>query len=121
MKLKLFLGAILCAFLISSCSKDEDVLTPDMNEPDPDGFELFISPVMSTSCSITGCHSGSSPAAGIGLTTYNGVKGIADSGRLVGSTFWEDGFSRMPKNGNQLDQSILDKIKAWVDAGAMNN
>ena len=69
----------------------------------------------------TGCHSGGSPSAGIDLTTHPGVAGVANSGRLYGAISHSPGFIPMPQGGGKMNQCDLRKVKAWIDAGALNN
>lgn len=82
-------------------------------------YSSFIKPVIDTYCK--GCHSGNSPSGGINLSTYNGVKTIALSGQLVGSSTWANGFSQMPQGGNKLDDCTIAKFEAWIAEGAPEN
>ncbi len=82
-------------------------------------YASFVQPLIQNTCQ--GCHSGGAPSAGIDLSTYQGVKGVADNGRLYGAISWQSGFVNMPFNGNQLPDCTIDKIKSWIDAGAPNN
>lgn len=79
----------------------------------------FVQPLIQNTCQ--GCHSGGAPSGGIDLSTYQGVKGVADNGRLYGAISWQSGFVNMPFNGNQLPDCTIDKIKSWIDSGAPNN
>ena len=69
----------------------------------------------------TGCHSGGAPPRGIDLTTYAGVAGVANSGQLFGAISHSPGFIPMPQGGGKMNQCDLRKVKAWIDAGALNN
>lgn len=82
-------------------------------------FSADIMPILSDFC--VSCHNASAPSGGVVLNTYNGVKAVADNGRLVGSVFHMPGFSPMPPSGTRLDECKLNKIKAWVNAGAPAN
>ncbi|MEJ8757159.1 c-type cytochrome domain-containing protein [Pontibacter sp. H259] len=82
-------------------------------------FAGTIKPIFSKYC--TGCHSGTAPSGGINLTVYNDAAGVAKSGRLVGAVTHAAGFKPMPQGGSKLPQCDIDKIKAWVTAGAPNN
>jgi mono/diheme cytochrome c family protein len=71
-----------------------------------------------------GCHSASAAAAsgaGINLEDYNSLKDWADNGKLFCSVDHGNGCSAMPKGGGRLPQCDIDKIKAWVDRGALDN
>jgi len=74
------------------------------------GFAASISPIISTNCSISGCHNGSrSP----NLSSYNNISANASS--IVSSI-----NSNMPP-GNRLSQQQIDLIKCWANDGAPNN
>lgn len=82
-------------------------------------FSQTVLPVISTYCK--GCHSGASPSGNINLETYDGIKTVAQNGKLYGVISWSSGFSKMPQGGNKLDACTISKFKAWIDAGALNN
>jgi uncharacterized membrane protein len=94
---------------------------PDLEpcETDNVSFASFVKPILDLYC--VGCHSGNPPSGGIDLSNYQGVKAVADNGSLIGAINWTAGFSKMPKNGDQLPDCEIDKIKSWVDAGALDN
>lgn len=78
-------------------------------------YTNYVKGLMTGKCQ--GCHSGTSPQGNLKLTNYAEVKASAESGRLVGSMAWEIGYSRMPKNGQQLPVCSVDKVRAWINAG----
>lgn len=82
-------------------------------------YAAFVKPVIQNNCQ--GCHSGGAPSGGVNLSTYEGIKGVANDGRLYKVTSWQPGSVRMPLNGNQLPACTIDKIKSWIDNGAPNN
>ena len=82
-------------------------------------YSGFIAPLFTTFCN--GCHSGGNPSGGILLNSYNGVKAVAQNGRLMGAISWSAGFQRMPQSGNKLSNCSIDKIQAWINDGAPNN
>lgn len=69
----------------------------------------------------TGCHSGSAPSGNISLSAYAGVQAMAQSGRLYGAISHAAGYAPMPQGGNKMNACAINKIKAWIDAGAPNN
>ena len=77
-------------------------------------YTNFVQPLMQAKCQ--GCHSGANPSGGINLSTYASAKSVAQSGKLVASVTRTSNW--MPKNGQKLNQCTVDKIKAWVNAGA---
>lgn len=82
-------------------------------------YSSSVVPVLTSNCNS--CHGGSSPSAGINLSTYAGVKTQVDNGKLWGSVSHASGFSAMPKNTAKMSTCNLAKIKKWIDAGAPNN
>lgn len=68
-----------------------------------------------------GCHSGTTPSAGIDLSLYTVVNQVAVSGRLVGAVTHAPGYSAMPNGFNKLNDCQIAQIKKWVAAGALNN
>jgi hypothetical protein len=83
----------------------------------PVTYSKTIWPVMQTSC--TGCHTGSSPGAGILLTNYNEVKAIAVNGNLMNSLNGK-GVSKMPKGGS-FTFCRISQFDIWVKNGSLNN
>lgn len=67
------------------------------------------------------CHGPNNPAAGFSLSSYTEVKSKVDDGRLFGAVNHSPGFVPMPENGRKMDQCDINKVRAWIDAGAPNN
>lgn len=83
-------------------------------------YSKTIVPILQTNC--TGCHSGSAPAGGgVDLTSYPHVTAQVTSGKLWGDISHTAGFNAMPLGGSQLSACDLNKIHAWIAAGAPNN
>jgi len=82
-------------------------------------FSGAVSLTMNTYC--RGCHNPSSPGGGIDVSTYAGVKSIAQNGKLVGSINHSPGFIAMPQSGNKLSGCKIEQIQRWVSGGALNN
>ena len=68
-----------------------------------------------------GCHSGASPSGNISLEGYANVKAAAQNGKLYGSINHAAGYKPMPQGAGKMSDCIINKIKAWIDAGALNN
>jgi cytochrome c5 len=108
--------------LMAGCYNDnEEDLYPQTTDCDLSNvtYTATIAPIMATSCN--GCHSTASASGGIVTDTYAGLKAIASNGKLYGVVSHASGFSPMPQGGSKLTQCNIDKIKTWVDAGALNN
>jgi hypothetical protein len=82
-------------------------------------FANAVQPLIVSHCQ--GCHSGSAPSGGIDLSEYNGVKNVADNGKLIGAISWEAGFEKMPQGGDKLSECDIAKVQSWIDDGALNN
>lgn len=82
-------------------------------------YSQSILPVINTHCK--GCHSGSTPSGGIDLGSYQGIKTVAQNGKLYGAISWASGFPKMPQGGDQLPDCTIARFKAWIDAGAQEN
>jgi hypothetical protein len=80
-------------------------------------FSGFVQPLIQTKCQ--GCHSGSAPSGGINLASYAGVQAAVQSGKLFNAITRTVNW--MPQGGARLDDCTIDKVKAWIDAGAPNN
>lgn len=77
-----------------------------------------IQPIIQNQCATSGCHvpGGESPTD---LNSYSGIKAVADNGKLKQRAL--DGSpSFMPVSG-RLPESMINKIRCWLDAGAPNN
>jgi hypothetical protein len=74
-----------------------------------------------TSYGCIGCHSGTAPSGGFSLVGHAAVKAKAQGGRMVGAINHAPGFSPMPQGGAKMNQCDIDKIEAWINAGAPNN
>jgi hypothetical protein len=55
------------------------------------------------------------------LDTYEDVKALAVSGRLLGSISHSTGFVPMPEGADKLDDNSIDAVRIWIDEGASNN
>jgi hypothetical protein len=82
-------------------------------------FATTISPILKTNC--TGCHSGTTPSAGIDLNSYATVKVQAANGKLVGAISHAAGYIAMPSATVSLSACEISQIKAWVTEGTLNN
>lgn len=82
-------------------------------------FNAHVKPILNAHC--VGCHGGSSPSAGIDLSTHASVFVFAGNGSLVGSIDHLSGYSAMPDGAAQLDDCKRTIVRKWVQAGALDN
>lgn len=113
----------MAVFTFSACYYDKaDIVYPPATACDTTGatFSAKVLPLLNSKCNM--CHGGTAAAgAGIKLDTYATVKTQASNGKLVGSIAHAAGFKPMPQGGAQMPACEIAVIKAWVNAGALNN
>lgn len=78
-----------------------------------------IKPIIQTYC--LGCHSGTTPGAGLNFSTHAGVAASTANGRLYGAVNHQQGYVAMPPTGAKMPECQIMQIKSWIDAGAPNN
>jgi len=114
---------VFLAFFFSGCYYDNNDSVYPYYEANCDtsnvSYSLNINPVLIDRC--VSCHNANNPSAGVLLDTYNGVKTVADNGRLWGSINHENGYSAMPQDGNKLNSCSLGQIEAWINSGSPDN
>lgn len=118
--LVLFLGSL----IFYSCeSNNEEELYSDLQKNVCDTTNLSfmddISPFLDNRC--IGCHNFQNANGEIRLDNYDEVKKNVDNGRLLGAIEHQPGFEPMPLNQPMLPECDINRIKAWINAGAMNN
>ena len=109
--------------VLNGCYYDkEDLLYPPSGNCDTAGstYSTIVQPALQTYGCI-GCHSGPAPSGNILLSTYTNVKTNVQNGKLYGSIMHSAGYKPMPQSGNKMNTCVINKIKAWIDAGALNN
>ena len=122
MKKKLTFISVL-ALTIWGCSYDtEEDLYPPPSTCNTTNvtFSGTVNPLL-TSYGCLGCHVGSAPQGNINLQGHTNVRNVANSGRLYGAISHAPGFQPMPHGMPKMAQCDINKIKAWIDAGAPNN
>ena len=128
MKLQSILSLLVLLLFLAACTSDsEDVLTNTPNPGTPSGcdtttvtFAATITPLLTT-YGCNGCHSGTAPSGGFTLTSYNGVKAKVTQGRLLGAITHAAGFKPMPQGGNKMNDCDINKFRAWINRGALND
>lgn len=117
---RLFIGStLLLLTVLFACSKSSSTSgsTPTPLPSDCSAtisFSATVSPIISASCAIAGCHAAGSSNGPGALTTYaqiSAAKGSISSAVANGS---------MPK-GSSLSASQKQAIVCWVSQGGANN
>ncbi|SHF24017.1 hypothetical protein SAMN05444008_10674 [Cnuella takakiae] len=68
-----------------------------------------------------GCHGTSGASGGVVLQQYSTLKTVADNGRLLGAISHAAGFAPMPQGAAKMSDCDIARIKAWIDAGALEH
>ena len=85
-------------------------------DPSNVSFADEVNPILSSYGCIS-CHSGGS----VILNTYEGVKALAENGRLLGSIKHESGYRAMPDGGGKMDSCDIATIEVWINEGINDN
>jgi len=121
---KLFFIFYSLSFLIA-CSYDseEELYGITLCDTELMSFTDDVWPIIQENC--VSCHGGETPFAGLALEQYSQIRTSADDASDAGLINrieryeGEPGF--MPKDLSRLEQCSIDKIKAWVEQGALEN
>jgi hypothetical protein len=115
MKKPFFIAAIVLLFFYG-CKK-ESVQALDPCSTANVTYTNFVSGILQ-SYGCTGCHNNQSQPNGINWEGYQNAKTSALGGRMMGAISHAPGYSPMPKTGGKLTDCEINKVKAWIDAGA---
>jgi hypothetical protein len=87
-------------------------------------FTTIYKTILLASCGGSNCHNPGSQR-GIAFSTqsgaYNSIKGLVTPGNGAGSSFYNVVSSGVMPPGQRLSAANIAAIKAWIDAGALNN
>ena len=113
-----------CILLLQSCYYDKaDLVYPSSGancDTTTVTYSGTIAPLMNASCNS--CHGGTASAgAGIVLDKYEGVKTYATNGKLLNSILQNGAASAMPKGSSKLPDCSINKVRAWINKGMLNN
>lgn len=101
----------------------EDILYPEV-ACDTTGINYSDEIVKILSANCYSCHStANNPVLGSGiiLDEYHELKHHVDDGDITGVINHTPGFPEMPKNAAKLSDCDIDRIEAWISAGAPEN
>jgi hypothetical protein len=124
---KRFFHCMIVSFcvLIVACSKEneQNLIGPVVVVPTCDTVNMKLStnvkPILTANC--YGCHGNGSSQGGVKLDVYSDLQAWASGGALLGAISHTSGFSPMPKNGAKLSDCDINKIRSWINRGALNN
>jgi hypothetical protein len=112
---------ILALVLLSSCYYDkENELYGSCNTSNVTYSQTITRLLGNYAC--LNCHSApTNNGAPFSLANYADVKAQVDANRLFGAINHDNGFAQMPQGLPKMSQCDINKVKAWIDAGAPNN
>ena len=123
---KIFSGITVAVFvfvfvLLQSCTYDKAMLVPLANCPDTVNvsFAAKVRPLLQANC--FSCHGNGASEGNISLDSYDQVKQVAISGRLLGSISHSQGFAPMPLGASKLNDCNIIAVNTWIGEGTQNN
>ena len=99
-----------------SCKKDDDTGGDTGVDCNTVKFSASILPILTSSCTLSECHDSSSPNGD--FTSYAGIEMLAKNGKMKQLVLVD---KTMPKSGDALTTTQLEKIECWINAGAPDN
>lgn len=111
-------------FFLSSCYYDnkEDLYQYAQTEPCVIASAVYSSEIVQIMASeCYSCHSNVDQQGNINLEGYDNVKKYVDDGSLLGSIEHTGGFSVMPPSGVKIPKCDIEKVRLWINEGALNN
>ncbi len=126
---KIFVCLSLISIALISCSKSNEV-TESGSSPGTGGnpgdcdtvnmkYAANIQPIIQANC--YGCHGNGQATNGVSLDSYSKLKARADNGQLIGVITHASGFPPMPYGKAKLSDCDINKIKAWIAQGTLDN
>ncbi|HET6768384.1 MAG TPA: c-type cytochrome domain-containing protein [Chitinophagaceae bacterium] len=106
---------------LQSCTYDKQMLVPLAGCPDTVdvSFAAKVRPLLQANC--FSCHGNGASEGNISLDSYDQVKQVAISGRLLGSISHSQGFAPMPQGAGKLDDCTITAVSTWIREGTQNN
>jgi cytochrome c5 len=104
----------------TACTYSHGDPVPCNVDPATITYSGVVSPILDRNCRE--CHAQDvAPTLGgsTSLHAYNDVRAFQNT--IVGVIEHRQGFPAMPKDRGKLSDCDIEKIKAWVAAGALNN
>jgi len=112
----------LCLALASGCTYSHgDAVAPCNADPATTTYAATVAPIIQLNCRNS-CHNATLREGGVNFDDFTEVEFYALNGEIVRRIQLDPGHPDfMPKNHGKLAPCDIARIKAWVDAGALNN
>lgn len=127
--LQLIAVGLIIGSLLPSCYYDSKEELMGLNTCDTVDvtYGTTIVPILESQC--YSCHNTANAdilGGGTNLEGYDNLMGFVtasdpDNSLFYNTVAWVPGNSFMPKSGSQLGECNILKIRAWINAGAVNN
>ena len=110
-----------CLVLFQNCEYDKEafISVSDCSDTANISFAGRIEPLLRTSC--FSCHGNGANEGDVSLETYDNVKTLALSGRLLGAISHSAGFAAMPEGADKLDDCSIEAVRIWIEEGTRDN
>ncbi len=117
----LLLGLLILFMWACTYTNEEELYgaLPDTCDSTNVTYAADILPVLQQNC--YSCHQQPVSSGGVNLEGHSRVRTVATSGRLLGAITHASGFSPMPKNAGKLSDCDINKIRRWINQGALDN
>lgn len=124
---RLLVCLLVIGIVITSCSKSNEVTeSANSNTGGNTGcdtanmkYAIDVQTIIKENC--YSCHGNGQAQGGVNLDPYSSVKHYADNSSLVGVITHAAGYPPMPQGTAKLSDCDINKIKAWIARGALNN
>ena len=107
---------VLIVFYAASCKKKK-ITTYDCTGVTPT-YTADVKTILDAHCASSGCHSASSHAKGIDLSSYTAAKNESGNDNFMGSIQHASGYNAMPQGASQLDDATIKTLSCWVQNGS---
>lgn len=123
MKIQFLFLFVIAGLFVTACNKDDDD-TPVTTECDTTGITYTngAAAIINASCATAGCHNTGTMST-FAMGNYTEAFAAVGFGRIIGAINHQAGFLPMPypEGTAKLDQCDIDKLTAWINAGALEN
>jgi uncharacterized membrane protein len=127
--------ALIISAMLFACTHETTAPNTTNNPPtnsavcstDTAYFVNEVLPIITSNCSMSGCHDAATRADGVQLTSYSTIIRYVKAGNATGSELYKviidtDPGDRMPPPPRSpLTAAQIAKIQKWINQGAKNN